>query len=855
MTAKSSWGLALAFAAFLAASFANVGASHAAQIPFDLNSYGAETMKFAQGGLRTPLRGGCDVTGDGLPDLIAGAPSETVGGTSGVGRVFIVPGDSSRGGGSYEVDGGSSSAGAIVIEGDPSMRGAGESIDCAGDVNDDGIDDILIGAAGASESRAYVVFGDSTLASSSPIDLAALGGGGFEIEELYDYGFGVSVAGIGDIDEDGKSDFAVHSMWGQDPPTGSDYFGTTYVIDGRSATSAVSVTDPGAALAKIQGAVANELMRDAEALAGVGDVDGDGTPDLAIGSPNFDGPNGADTGAVFVVSGEARGDVDLAADPQDPSVLLTVFGADPAARGSGIGRTGEILAPAGDINADGRADLLIGSRSPHASVIEPVHGLASVVFGGGGGEVVDIADLGEDGYNINGVETTGTYDLFGSSVAAAGDVDGDGLGDFIVGAPQHDSTENRGAAYLLYGRDSAEDQDIEGMSCEQGARLLGDGTFPRVGSSVVSAGVGFSGDVAHLAAAGQGGLSVIPLADRPGSCGEDPEPPAKAHMEVDWGFRENFRNYIYNGWQAANPVAPILAEAGASCDPTPETEKGGCDPKVDAAHGSPQRAIRWQLAGAGATNGSDTTIAGKGRVTFSYPAHSFTFRIEDPWIKIDNETATLRARVKLDVTEEGSALGVESSDSRVPVASFPLAEPVEVNDDYVRWSFGAGSLTEEAGAALGTFLGAGSELDPLRVTIPRSLGGLPEEPGLPIDQTPDGDQKKPRISALLHRKAMRVSGRSQIKLLRVRCGDSPCRVRAGKHVRTKTKGAGRGLRIKAPKRLGSERSKAVSLVVSRRFARALRGRSARLRVRTMVKSEDGRAAKTVRLKLRSPRRR
>src|SRR5690349_945134 len=130
------------------------------------------------------------------------------------------------------------------------------------------------------------------------------------------------------------------------------------------------------------------------AIARTGDVNGDGVPDMAIGAPLADAAGRKDAGAVYVVFGTR---------PLAPKTALgTLGGAGFVIQGATAGDVaGTALAPAGDVNGDGRADLLVGA--PHASERGPDgDGAAYVVFGKAGGAAVDLAALGDGGIAIRG---------------------------------------------------------------------------------------------------------------------------------------------------------------------------------------------------------------------------------------------------------------------------------------------------------------------------------------------------------------------------------------------------------------------------------------------------------------------
>src|SRR5690242_5703481 len=154
------------------------------------------------------------------------------------------------------------------------------------------------------------------------------------------------------------------------------------------------------------------------AVSRTGDVNGDGVPDMAIGAPLADAAGRKDAGAVYVVFG---------ARPLAPKTALgTLGGGGFVIQGAAAGDVaGTALAPAGDVNGDGKADLLVGA--PHASERGPDgDGGAYVVFGKAGGAAVDLAALGDGGIAIRGAATG---DDTGAAVAGLGDVNGDGRED------------------------------------------------------------------------------------------------------------------------------------------------------------------------------------------------------------------------------------------------------------------------------------------------------------------------------------------------------------------------------------------------------------------------------------------
>jgi hypothetical protein len=364
-----------------------------------------------------------DVNNDNYDDVIIGSHNNDTGGNN-TGRAYIFYGGSTM---DTFVD--------VIMTGEAEGDQFAYDVSSAGDVNNDGYDDVIIGAnlndaAGNGAGRAYIFYGGSSMDNS--VDVILTG-------ETAGDEFGRSVSSAGDVNNDNYDDVIVGAMYNEG---GGAEAGRAYIYyGGAPMNNAVDVILTG------------EASRDhfGDSVSSAGDVNNDGYTDIITGAPRNDDA-GSEAGKIYIYYG---------ASPMDSTADLTFTGEE------GNQYFGKSVSSAGDVNHDGYDDIIVGATEAG----ENEAGQAYIYFGG------PSMDQQED-LVLSGEES---YDNFGCSVSSAGDVNNDGYDDVIVGAIYNNAGgSNAGRAYIYFG----------GVPMNNGVDLIltGESLSDYFGCSVSSAG-------------------------------------------------------------------------------------------------------------------------------------------------------------------------------------------------------------------------------------------------------------------------------------------------------------------------------------------------------------------------------
>jgi VCBS repeat-containing protein len=390
------------------------------------------------------ISGAGDVNGDGFADVIVSIPATRDPGSAFIlfGRADSLPANVDLA--SLNV------ADGVQITGSNFINSIQINVSDAGDINGDGVADLIIGSAdtNGSTGEVSVVFG-RTEGFTTTIDLDGLdGSNGFHIPGVVaSSNTGATAQGIGDLNDDGIDDlfvFAPEGIPGGSPdprnPDGADPQPVGYVVFGQTIpfNSNIDLTSldgtNGFQITAMEGAGASEARGD-----GIGDFNGDGIDDFVINTSSFQ------SHIIFGKTSEFSADV-------NPGSLSTTAGITLDAS-----NTISAVSRAGDVNGDGLSDVIVSAASANSS-----RGASYIVFGDNTeiNSPIDLDTLdGQNGFQLTGNSVDA---LSGRSVSAAGDVNGDGFDDLLISAPGENN--DNGESYIVYGRDFRNEVDDLGTS-------------------------------------------------------------------------------------------------------------------------------------------------------------------------------------------------------------------------------------------------------------------------------------------------------------------------------------------------------------------------------------------------------
>jgi len=389
-----------------------------------------------------------DINGDGIADLLIGARYASPLGRNQAGSTYVVFGSRSAFPSSFELSSLNGTNG-FRLNGVVANDRSGYSVSAAGDINGDGIDDLLLGAPNARGNAGitYVVFG-SRSAFPSSLELSSLNdANGFKLngEAVNDYS-GFSVNAAGDINGDSIADLLVGAPYADS--SGRNDAGSTYVVFGsRNAfPSSLELSNlNGTNGFKLNGEAVNDYS--GFSVNAAGDINGDGIADLLIGAYNARPSGRNQAGSTYVVFGSCNS--------FSSSFELSSLNGINGFKLNGEATndfSGWSVSAAGDINGDGISDLLIGAYGADHSG-RGAAGSTYVVFGSRNGfpSSFELSSLnGINGFKLNGIAAS---DYSGISVSTAGDINGDGIADLLIGAPNASSSgrTNAGSTYVVFG--------------------------------------------------------------------------------------------------------------------------------------------------------------------------------------------------------------------------------------------------------------------------------------------------------------------------------------------------------------------------------------------------------------------
>ncbi|MCI5043696.1 MAG: hypothetical protein MRY72_03275 [Aquisalinus sp.] len=392
-----------------------------------------------------------DINGDGIADIIIGAPRATVNGKVNAGQAFVVFGSSTGFNSDLELSSLDGTNG-FRVEGLDQGDLLGSSVSSLGDVNDDGVDDFVIGAPqadsnGSLAGEVYIIYGSTGgFSANLRLDLLNENTGLTITGSQSGERFGTTSSDAGDVNNDGIADIIIGTS-----ATGEDFNPEdaveAYVIFGNSAGIASDLE-----LSNLDGSNGFILDttedRSVNKVSSIGDFNGDGIDDFIIGRQR-ESTNQNEAGVSYIIFGSSDG--------FDRTISLPSLNGSNGFAITGINEndySGSDVSNLGDVNGDGLDDLIIGAR--YATPQGIMTGAAYVLFGSAEGfsSTFSLSDI--NGFNGFVIQGAVEGNLFGNDVSAAGDINNDGFADIIIGAARAapGNRNDAGQSYIIFGSEN-----------------------------------------------------------------------------------------------------------------------------------------------------------------------------------------------------------------------------------------------------------------------------------------------------------------------------------------------------------------------------------------------------------------
>ena len=299
----------------------------------------------------------------------------------------------------------------------------GRSIVNMGDLNGDGTSDIAVGATSSSNvvnsgGVIHIMFlnSDGTVSNTMEINNITVNGPILNASDS----FGASMANIGDLNGDGVPDIAVGATSDDTYGTNTGTIHVMFMNSNGTVSRTVEINN-----STVNGPILNVHDNFGSAIADIGDLNGDGVPDIAVGA-YYDDAGGSNRGAIHIILLNSNGTVSDTIEINDNTVNDLVLNNSTS--------LGSSITNIGDLNGDGTSDIAVGGI--YGSFNNSLTGAAYVMFLNSNGTVSRTVEINNS--TVNG-PILSKFDFFGTSIASIGDLNNDGIPDIAVGATGDDT--------------------------------------------------------------------------------------------------------------------------------------------------------------------------------------------------------------------------------------------------------------------------------------------------------------------------------------------------------------------------------------------------------------------------------